>query len=85
MSRTFCLRGADIMVVFSDLRASLNGRDLPEEDKTRMLNMHEKIVRLEEEQRTTKEQLLRARAVCCECCSRPLSLNQRLAVYQKSR
>lgn len=33
-----------------------------------MLNMHEKIVRLEEEQRTTKEQLLKARAVCCGGC-----------------
>lgn len=52
-----------IIVLRSDLRASLNGRDLPEEDKARMLNMHEKIVRLEEEQQTTKEQLLKARAV----------------------
>ncbi|KAF8589935.1 HOOK-domain-containing protein [Ramaria rubella] len=47
---------------YGDLRASINGRDLPEEDKARMLHMHEKIVRLEEEQRTTKEQLLKARA-----------------------
>lgn len=58
-------RDAHSSYVSSDLRASLNGRDLPEEDKTRMLNMHEKMVRLEEEQRTTKEQLLKARAVCC--------------------
>ena len=55
-----------IIVLRSDLRASLNGRDLPEEDKARMLNMHEKIVRLEEEQQTTKEQLLKARAVRCQ-------------------
>ncbi|KIJ29889.1 hypothetical protein M422DRAFT_36799 [Sphaerobolus stellatus SS14] len=47
---------------YGNLRASLNGRNLSEEDKARILEMHEKIVRLEEECRTTKEQLLKARA-----------------------
>lgn len=41
----------------------MNGRDLPEEEKARILEMHEKIVRLEEECRTLKEQLLKAKAV----------------------
>ncbi|KAF8510223.1 HOOK-domain-containing protein [Hysterangium stoloniferum] len=47
---------------YGNLRASLKGRDLPEEEKARMLEMHEKAVRTEEELKTTKEQLLKARA-----------------------
>ncbi|GJJ12471.1 hypothetical protein Clacol_006713 [Clathrus columnatus] len=46
---------------YGNLRASLSGRNLTEEDKARMLEMHEKIVRLEEEVRTAREQLVKAR------------------------
>ncbi|KZV94081.1 HOOK-domain-containing protein [Exidia glandulosa HHB12029] len=48
---------------FGDLRASLNGRDLPPDIKSRMLSQHEEIVRLTEAAKTAQEKLLKARGL----------------------
>lgn len=57
---------------------------MPEEDKARMLEMHEKIVRLEEECRTLKEQLVKARAVSI-LCSLSFHFRTLTAVFSSSK
>ncbi|TFK72592.1 HOOK-domain-containing protein [Pluteus cervinus] len=46
---------------FSDLRASLSGKDLPEEIKTRLLALHEENITIKESLKTAQEKLTKAR------------------------
>lgn len=52
-----------LTVDVSDLRASMDGQDLPEAAKERFLSMHENSVVLKEQLKTTQEKLTKARAV----------------------
>ncbi|KAJ3482501.1 hypothetical protein NLI96_g6943 [Meripilus lineatus] len=45
-----------------DLRASLSGKDIPEDIKARLLRMHEDNVQLQEQLKTTQEKLVKARS-----------------------
>jgi protein HOOK3 len=56
------LRVAQFLVL-SDLRASLSGKDVPEDIKTRLLNLHEENVGLREQLKTNHEKLSKAKAV----------------------
>ncbi|KAJ7070368.1 HOOK protein-domain-containing protein [Mycena belliarum] len=47
---------------FGDLRASLSGKDLPEDIKTRLLALHEENVNLKESYKTAQAQLAKARS-----------------------
>ena len=47
----------------SDLRATLNGKELPEDIKARLLKMHEESVVLKEQLSTTQAKLTKARNV----------------------
>ncbi|KAG8932676.1 hypothetical protein FRC02_000779 [Tulasnella sp. 418] len=47
--------------IFGDLRASLNGKDLPEDAKARLLAMHEDNMQLKEQLNLTQEKLQKAR------------------------
>lgn len=47
----------------SDLRASLSGKDLPEDIKARLLALHEENVHLKEAKKTADENLKKAKAV----------------------
>ncbi|KAJ3737409.1 hypothetical protein DFJ43DRAFT_260414 [Lentinula guzmanii] len=47
---------------FGDLRASLSGKDLPEDTKQRLLALHEDNVMLKESLKTTNEKLTKAKA-----------------------
>ncbi|KAG6811875.1 hypothetical protein H0H92_005451 [Tricholoma furcatifolium] len=47
---------------FGDLRASLSGKDLPEDIKARLLMLHEENVALKEQNKTSKEKLDKAKA-----------------------
>ena len=47
----------------SDLRASLSGKDVPEDIKQRMLALHEENVSLKEQYKTAQEKLVKAKAV----------------------
>jgi hypothetical protein len=49
---------------FGDLRASLSGKDLPEDIKSRLLALHEENVNLKESSKTAQAQLAKARSVC---------------------
>ena len=46
-----------------ELRSSLSGKDIPEDIKARMLKMHEDIVQLQEQLRTSQDKLTKARTV----------------------
>jgi protein HOOK3 len=46
------------------MRATLNGKDVPEEIKSRLLTLHEENVSLKEQNKTAQEKLLKAKAVC---------------------
>ncbi|KAI0340691.1 HOOK-domain-containing protein [Trametopsis cervina] len=45
-----------------DLRASLSGKDIPEDIKSRLLKMHEDNIHLQEQFKTVQEKLVKARA-----------------------
>lgn len=47
----------------SDLRASISGKDLPEDIKSRLLAMHEENVALKESTKTLQEKLNKAKQV----------------------
>jgi protein HOOK3 len=47
----------------SDLRASLNGKGVPEDIKARLLAMHEENLNVKEQLKTAQEKLVKARAV----------------------
>lgn len=47
----------------SDLRASISGKDLPEDVKTRLLSLHEDNVHLKEQLKTQSERLVKAKSV----------------------
>ncbi|KAG6861873.1 hypothetical protein C0995_010579 [Termitomyces sp. Mi166 len=49
-------------VLYSDLRASISGKDLPEDIKTRLLALHEENVTLKEQAKTLNEKLAKAKA-----------------------
>lgn len=46
-----------------DLRASMSGKDLPEDIKQRMLALHEENISLKEQYKTAQEKLVKAKAV----------------------
>lgn len=52
-----------ILLLRRDLRASLGGKDLPEEAKAKFLSLHEDNVQLKEQLKTSQEKLQKARAV----------------------
>jgi len=47
---------------YSDLKTSLNGKDLPEDIKARLLKLHEENVQMAEQLKTTQDKLNKARA-----------------------
>ncbi|THV08067.1 HOOK-domain-containing protein [Dendrothele bispora CBS 962.96] len=47
---------------FGDLRATLSGKDLPEDIKSRLLSLHEENIMLREQNKTNNEKLTKARA-----------------------
>lgn len=51
------------MIDISDLRASINGKDVPEDIKARLLGLHEDNVHLKEQLKTSQDKLVKARAV----------------------
>lgn len=61
-----CLRAESLLKDSrcSDLRASLSGKDVPEDIKARLLAMHEDNVNVKEQLKTAQEKLVKARAVC---------------------
>lgn len=48
---------------FGDLRASISGKDLPEDIKTRLLALHEENLVLKESVKTVNDKLVKARQV----------------------
>jgi protein HOOK3 len=52
-----------ILSFFSELRASLSGKDIPEDIKARLLKLHEDNVHLQEQLKTAQEKLVKARTV----------------------
>ena len=58
----------------SDLRASLSGKDVPEDIKQRMLALHEENVSLKEQYKTAQDKLVKAKAVGFFFhCARPIA------------
>lgn len=53
----------------SDLRASLSGKDLPEDIKSRLLALHEENLNLKESHKTATEKLNKAKQVGYICLS----------------
>jgi hypothetical protein len=47
----------------SDLRASISGRDIPEDVKSRLLALHEENVSLKESNKTAQDKLAKAKQV----------------------
>lgn len=47
----------------SDLRASISGKDIPEDIKSRLLALHEENVNLKESNRAAQEKLAKAKTV----------------------
>lgn len=54
---------ANILVITRDLRASMAGKDLPEEFKQKLLAVHEENVTLKESYKTTVDKLNKAKQV----------------------
>lgn len=52
----------------SDLRASLSGKDIPEDIKARLLKLHEDNIQLQEQFKTAQEKLIKARQVSTNIC-----------------
>ena len=52
-----------LMCLHSDLRASLSGKDVPEDIKSRLLALHEENIQYKEQLKTTQDKLLKARNV----------------------
>lgn len=52
----------------SDLRASLSGKDIPEDIKARLLKLHEDNIQLQEQFKTAQEKLIKARQVSANIC-----------------
>jgi hypothetical protein len=48
---------------YSDLRASLNANNLPEDVQSRLLDLHEQNVSLKEQMKSANEKLLKAKSV----------------------
>jgi len=66
--RDFGCVGANRMLsgqftLLSDLRASMSGKGVPEDVKSRVLNLHEDNVQLKEQLKTVQDKLTKARAV----------------------
>ena len=49
--------------MYSDLRASINGKDVPEDVKARLLKLHEENIVLKEQLSTSQSKLTKAKAV----------------------
>lgn len=62
---------AEFIGFCSDLRASISGKDLPEDIKSRLLALHEDNIALKEAQKTLNSQLAKARTVSSICASSP--------------
>ena len=71
-------------IELSDLKASINGKDIPEEVKGRLLGLHEENVQVKEQLKTTQEKLSKARAVSCDVLDEHF-LFSTVVVYQRPR
>jgi hypothetical protein len=62
-----------LLTATSDLRASLSGKDVPEDIKARLLTLHEDNVVVKEQLKTAQDKLAKARQVRDtvedDCCS----------------
>ena len=52
-----------IPIYYRDLRASISGKDIPEDLKSRLLALHEENISLKESNKTAHEKLSRAKQV----------------------
>jgi protein HOOK3 len=52
-----------LLTATSDLRASLSGKDVPEDIKARLLTLHEDNVVVKEQLKTAQDKLAKARQV----------------------
>ena len=62
---------------FSDLRASMSGKGVPEDVKSRVLGLHEDNVQLREQLKTVQDKLTKARTVRGSLLQIPLSFIHR--------
>jgi hypothetical protein len=74
-----------INYVYSDLRATLAGKDLPEDIKQKMLGMHEDIVILKESLKTATDKLNKAKQVKSLYISQDCQLNRGLFASSSNR
>jgi protein HOOK3 len=80
------------LAIFSDLRASMSGKGVPEDVKSRVLGLHEDNVQLREQLKTVQDKLTKARAVwdflytvIPFCPTRASSSNRRISSSKKNR
>lgn len=59
----FFKRRTNTNYMYSDLRASINGKDVPEDVKARLLKLHEENIVLKEQLSTSQSKLTKAKAV----------------------
>ncbi len=69
---------------FGDLRASISGKDLPEDIKARLLALHEENLVLKENVKTVNDKFVKARQVALVSCF-PLSASSHLTSSSKNR
>lgn len=67
-----------------DLRASLSGKDIPEDVKTRLLALHEENLNVKEQLKTTQDKLAKAKTVTLRLVEYPTSYSL-LSVHKVSR
>ncbi|KZT20261.1 HOOK-domain-containing protein [Neolentinus lepideus HHB14362 ss-1] len=71
---------------FGDLRATLSGKDLPEDIKSRLLALHEENITLKEQLKTSQEKLVKAKQVrVFACLPARMTIFFWTVVYQESR
>lgn len=68
----FCFGAVHILTALCrDLRASIGGKDIPEDIKAKMLALHEDNLTLKESYKTAQEKLLKAKTVSITLTMRP--------------
>jgi hypothetical protein len=72
-----------LLTATSDLRASVSGKDVPEDIKTRLLTLHEDNVVIKEQLKTTQDKLAKARQVR-DTAKNVVARSVLLSVYQVS-
>lgn len=53
----------NLKTIFRDLRASISGKDVPEDIKARLLSLHEENIVIKEQYKTAQDKLTKAKAV----------------------